>query len=76
MSGAGFGIPDGSGGFVSKLESDGDAKIGDSSGDLIQITGSVAQLGTTFQITTTRNNPVLRRGRMQMFVKTFFMKQL
>jgi hypothetical protein len=51
MSGAGFGIPDGSGGFVSKLESDGDAKIGDSSGDLIQITGSVAQLGTTFQIT-------------------------
>ena len=41
MSGAGFGIPDGSGGFVSKLESDGDAKIGNSADDSIQITGSL-----------------------------------
>ena len=41
MSGTGFGISDGSGGFVSKLEADGDAKIGDSSGDVIQITGSI-----------------------------------
>ena len=41
MSGTGFGIGDGSGGFVSKLEADGDAKIGNSSGDVLQITGSV-----------------------------------
>jgi hypothetical protein len=41
MAGAGFGISDGAGGFVTKLESDGDAKIGDSSGDVLQITGSV-----------------------------------
>ena len=41
MSGAGFGIPDGSGGFVSKLESDGDAKLGNSADDEIQVTGSL-----------------------------------
>ena len=41
MAGAGFGIPDGSGGFVSKIESDGDAKIGNSADDVIQITGSL-----------------------------------
>ena len=50
MAGAGYGIPDGSGGYVTKLEGDGDAKIGDSSGDLIQITGSVEQLGTSLKI--------------------------
>ena len=41
MAGAGYGISDGSGGFVTKLEGDGDAKIGDSSGDVIQVTGSL-----------------------------------
>jgi len=41
MSGAGFGIGDGSGGFVTKLEGDGDAKIGNSADDVIQITGSL-----------------------------------
>ena len=41
MAGAGYGISDGAGGFVTKLEGDGDAKIGDSSGDVIQITGSL-----------------------------------
>ena len=41
MSGAGFGIPDGSGGYVTKIEGDGDAKIGNSADDVIQITGSL-----------------------------------
>jgi hypothetical protein len=41
MAGAGYGISDGSGGFVTKLESDGDAKIGNSADDVIQITGSL-----------------------------------
>jgi hypothetical protein len=41
MSGAGYGISDGAGGFVTKLESDGDAKIGNSADDVIQITGSL-----------------------------------
>jgi hypothetical protein len=41
MAGAGYGISDGAGGFVTKLESDGDAKIGNSAGDVIQITGSL-----------------------------------
>ena len=41
MSGAGFGIPNSAGDFASKLEGDGDVKLGDSSGDVIQITGSV-----------------------------------
>ena len=50
MAGAGYGIPDGSGGYVTKLEGDGDAKIGDSSGDVLQITGSVEQLGTSLKI--------------------------
>ena len=50
MSGAGFGIPDGSGGYVTKLEGDGDAKLGDSAGDVLQITGSVEQLGTSLKI--------------------------
>ena len=45
MAGAGYGISDGSGGFVTKLESDGDAKIGNSSGDVIQITGSLSVKG-------------------------------
>jgi hypothetical protein len=40
MAGAGYGISDGSGGFVTKLEGDGDAKIGNSADDVIQITGS------------------------------------
>ena len=46
MAGAGYGISDGAGGFVTKLEGDGDAKIGDSSGDLIQITGSLSISGS------------------------------
>jgi hypothetical protein len=41
MAGAGFGISDGAGGFVTKLESDGDAKIGNSADDVIQVTGSL-----------------------------------
>ena len=41
MAGAGYGISDGSGGFVTKLEGDGDAKIGNSADDVIQITGSL-----------------------------------
>ena len=41
MSGAGFGIPNSAGDFASKLEGDGDVKLGDSSGDVIQITGSI-----------------------------------
>jgi hypothetical protein len=45
MAGAGYGISDGAGGFVTKLESDGDAKIGNSSGDVIQITGSLSVNG-------------------------------
>ena len=46
MANAGFGIKDSStGDFVTKLEGDGDAKIGDSSGDLIQITGSLSVKG-------------------------------
>ena len=38
-------------GFAFKLEGDGDSKIGNSSGDLHQITGTIDQLGTSFQIT-------------------------
>ena len=41
MPGAGFGIPNSAGDFASKLEGDGDVKLGDSSGDVIQITGSI-----------------------------------
>jgi hypothetical protein len=41
MAGAGYGISDGAGGFVTKLEGDGDAKIGNSADDVIQITGSL-----------------------------------
>lgn len=41
MAGAGYGISDGSGGYVTKLEGDGDAKIGNSADDVIQITGSL-----------------------------------
>ena len=48
MAGAGYGISDGSGGFVTKLEGDGDAKIGDSSGDVIQITGSLDVNGNIY----------------------------
>ena len=53
MAGAGFGIGDGAGGFVTKLEGDGDAKIGDSAGDVIQITGSLKVAGGTSPIGTT-----------------------
>jgi hypothetical protein len=45
MAGAGYGISDGAGGFVTKLESDGDAKIGNSAEDVIQITGSLKVAG-------------------------------
>jgi len=45
MAGAGYGISDGAGGFVTKLEGDGDAKIGNSAEDVIQITGSLKVAG-------------------------------
>jgi len=45
MAAAGFGIGDGAGGFVTKLEGDGDAKIGNSADDVIQITGSLKVAG-------------------------------
>tara|TARA_R110000824_G_scaffold393877_1_gene593295 strand:+ start:5189 stop:6217 length:1029 start_codon:yes stop_codon:yes gene_type:complete len=55
MANAGFGIIDPStGAAVSKLEGDGDAKLGDSSGDLIQITGSVQMNDNVFFLTNGR----------------------
>ena len=45
MAAAGYGISDGAGGFVTKLEGDGDAKIGNSAEDVIQITGSLKVAG-------------------------------
>ena len=46
MASAGFGIKNDDGdGFVSKLENDGDTKLGDTSGDLIQITGTLEVAG-------------------------------
>ena len=55
MANAGFGIIDPStGAAVSKLEGDGDAKLGDSSGDLIQITGSVQINDNVFFLTNGR----------------------
>ena len=48
MAGAGFGIKDSAGDFVTKLEGDGDAKIGNSAEDVIQITGSLKVNGSIY----------------------------
>ena len=53
--GTGYGIVDpDTGAFITKLEGDGDVKLGDSSGDLIQITGSVEINENLFFLTNGR----------------------
>ena len=49
--GTGYGIVDpDTGAFITKLEGDGDVKLGDSSGDLVQITGSVEITGAHLKL--------------------------
>jgi len=47
---AGYGAKDASGNFYFKALGDGQIKLGNSSDDLVEVTGSIEQNGTTFQI--------------------------